>query len=260
MVDYGGIEDVSSGKLVWVMTQDRTSPAGGVGRNRQVSEQITLPAGTYRLHFRTDDAHSFDNWIDLPPDTLFWGIALNAVGKNTDITTRTITPSPQDKLLTARIPPTVPPISKLEYAILWTCLGILLSALVIIPVVLWRLKSPSGITKLARRWIRVAAWVAWINSLFCPLQTFVLMMITDLEQIVQQPFAITSTTPIQGWIFAVVSYVCILLTIFQIIFTILAWKGKRRSLVERLYYSLVTLAAAGYLLLLGSLGLIAVWF
>jgi hypothetical protein len=260
MVDYGGIEDVSSGKLMWMMTPDRTSLAGGVGRNRQVSEQITLPAGTYRLHFRTDDAHSFDNWIDLPPDTLFWGIALYAVGKNTDITTRTITPSPQDKLLTARIPPIVPPISKLEYAILWTCLGILLSALVVIPVVLWRLKSPSGITKLARRWIRVAAWVAWINSLFCPLQTFVLMMITDLEQIVQQPFAITSTTPIQGWIFAVVSYVCILLTIFQIIFTILAWKGRRRSLVERLYYSLVTLAAAGYLLLLSSLGLIAVWF
>jgi CubicO group peptidase (beta-lactamase class C family) len=260
MVDYGGIEDVSSGKLIWMMTPDRTSLAGGVGRNRQVSEQIALPAGTYRLHFRTNNAHSFGNWIDLPPDTLFWGIALYAVGEDADITTRTIITSPQDKLLPAQVPPTAPPISKLENVILWFCLGILLSALVVIPVVRWRLKSPSGITKLARRWIGVAAWVAWINSLLCPLQTFVLMMITDLEQIVQQPFAITSTTPIQGWIFSVVSYVCILLTVFQVIFTILAWKGKRRSLVERLYYSLVTLAAAGYLLLLGSLGLIAVWF
>ena len=53
---------------------------------------------------------------------------------------------------------------------------------------------------------------------------------------------------------------CILLMVFQIIFTILAWKGKRRFLVERLYYSLETIAAEGYLLLLGSLGLIVVWF
>ena len=260
MVDYGGIEDMSSGKLVWMMTPDRTSHAGGGGRNRHVSEQIALPAGTYRLHFRTDGAHSFNNWLDLPPDTLFWGIALYAVGEAADITTRIITASPQDKLLAAQVPPTVPPVSKLEYAILWTCLGILLSALVVIPVVLWRIKSPAGTTQIARRWTKVAAWVAWFNSLLCPLLTIVLMMIVDLETIVLEPIVITSTSGMQGRIFAGVSYVCILLAIFQVIFTILAWKGKQRSLLERLYYSFVTLAAAGYLLLMASLGLITLPF
>ena len=260
MVDYGGIEDVSSGKLIWMMTPDRTSPAGGVGRNRQASEQIALPAGTYRLHFRTDIAHSFGNWLDLPPDTLFLGIALYAVGEDAEITTRTISPSPQDKLLTAQVPQTDPPISKMEYVILWICLGILLSALVVIPVVLWRVKSPGGTTRLTHRWTKVAAWVAWFNSILCPLLTFVLMMMVDLEIVILEPILITSNSAMQERIFAGFSYVCILLTICQIIFTILAWKGKRRTLVERLYYSLVTLAAAGYLLLLSSWGLIAMWF
>src|SRR5512137_2823517 len=117
-----------------MMSPDRVSPAGGVGNNRQVNDQITLPAGTYRLHFRSDDAHSFGNWIDLPPDTLFWGIALYAVGENTGISTRNIAPSRRDKLLPVQVPPTASPISKLEYVILWICLGILLSVLIIMPV------------------------------------------------------------------------------------------------------------------------------
>ena len=41
------------------------------------------------------------------------------------------------------------------------------------------------------------------------------------------------------------------------IVTILAWKGKQRLLAERIYYSIATLAAAGYILLLGNWGLIA---
>lgn len=86
------------------------------------------------------------------------------------------------------------------------------------------------------------------------------MMITDLETVVLEPIVITSNSGMQERLFAGVSFVCILLTIFQVIFTFLAWKGRQRSLGERLYYSLVTIAAAGYLLLLGSLGLIAVWF
>ena len=46
-----------------------------------------------------------------------------------------------------------------------------------------------------------------------------------------------------------------MLTIIQAIFTILVWKGKLRSLAERIYYSLATLA--GYRLhpALGELGL-----
>ncbi len=134
----------------------------------------------------------FGNLLDLPPDILFWGIALYAGGENTDITTRTITACPPEKLLAAQVPPTAPPISKLEYAILWTCLGILLSALVVIPVVLWHVKIPAGTTQIARRWTKVVAWVAWFNSLLCPLLTFVLVMIVDLETVVLEPIVIPS--------------------------------------------------------------------
>jgi hypothetical protein len=255
--DYGGIEDVSSGKLIWMMTPDRVSPAGGVGNNRQVDERITLRAGTYRLHFRTDEAHSFGNWIDLPPDTLFWGIALYAGGENAGITTRNITPSIQDKLLPTQVPPTAPPISKLEYGILWTSLGILLSALVGIPVTLWRSRNPVGISKKVRGWTITAAWMMWVNCLLSPLLIFVLMKFFDLETLVNEPPILTSTTAVfQVLILAGVIYTCIALTIFQVIFSILVWAGKIRPLVERLYYSLVTVSAIGFYVLLGSWGLI----
>jgi hypothetical protein len=257
MVDYGGIEDVTSGKLTWIMTPDRVSLAGGVGNNRQVNDQITLPAGTYRLHFRTDETHSFNHWIDLPPDNLFWGIALYAVGENAGISTRNITPSIQDKLLPAQVPPTAPPISKQEYVILWTCLGILLSALVGIPMALWRSRNPISMSKKVRGWTNAAAWVMWINSLLSPLLIFVLMKFFDLEALVDKPPVMVSTSgSFQAWVLIGVIYTCIALTIFQLAFSIFAWAGKYRSLVERLYYSLVTVAAIGLYVLLGSWGLI----
>ena len=239
-----------------MMTPDRVSPAGGVGNNRQVNEQIILPAGTYRLHFRTDEAHSYGNWLDLPPDTLFWGIALYAVGGNADITTRDITPSLQDKLLPAQVPPTAPPISKLEYGILWTCVGILLSALVGILVALWRSRNLVGISKKARAWTNAAAWVMWVNSLLTPLLIFVLMTF-DLENLVSEPPILVSTTIsfLSGILIGSV-YTGIVLTIFQVVFSILVWTGKYRSQVERLYYSLVTVSAIGVYVLLGSWGLI----
>jgi len=257
MVDYGGIEEVSSGKLIWMMTPDRVSPAGGVENNRQVNEQITLPAGTYRLHFRTDETHSFNHWTDLPPDTLFWGIALYAAGETTGITTRNITPSSQDKLLPEQVPPTVSPISKQEYVILWTCLGILLSALVVIPVALWLSRNPIGVPKKVRGWTKTAAWMMWVNSLLSLLLIFVLMKLFDLELLVNEPPILVSTTAVfQILILAGAIYTCITLTIFQVIFSILAWAGKYRSLAERLYYSLVTAAAIGFYILLGSWGFI----
>jgi hypothetical protein len=37
---------------------------------------VTLAAGRYKLRFKTDGSHSFDNWNALPPDINFWGIAV----------------------------------------------------------------------------------------------------------------------------------------------------------------------------------------
>jgi CubicO group peptidase (beta-lactamase class C family) len=257
MVDYGGIEDMSSGKLIWIMTPDRVTSAGGVGDNRQVNEQITLPAGTYRLHFRTDVNHSFDHWIDLPPDNLFWGIALYAVGEDAGITTRNITPFLQDRLLPEQVPPIAAPISKLEYAILWTCLGIFLSTLVVTPAALWLSRNSMGTSKKVRGWTKAAAWVMWVNSLLSSLLIFVLMKFFDLELLVNEPPILVSTTlTFQVCVLAGVIYICIVLTIFQVVFSIFAWAGKYCSLVERLYYSLGTVAVIGFYVLLGSWGLV----
>jgi CubicO group peptidase (beta-lactamase class C family) len=256
-VDYGGIEDVSSGELIWEMTPESALPAGGCVVNRQQTDRIDLAAGTYRLHYRTSMAHSFDNWTCLPPDNLFWGIALYPVGGEAGVTTRDIVPEPGDDRLASltcwNISCSPPAISNLEYGILWTCLGILLSVLVAVPVLRWRKNSRGGATNRAWRWAKFAGWVAWVNSLLCTLLVLVLMMMNGLEYFVANPiFGVEPST----WVFVGSSYLCIALTIVQAVMAALAWKGKQRSLAERLYYSLATVAAAGYLVLLGTWGMI----
>ncbi len=254
-VDYGGIEDVSSGELIWEMTPERALPAGGCVVNRQETDRIDLAAGTYRLHYRTSTAHSFDDWWEcLPPDNLFWGIALYPVRGEVSVTTRDIVPTPRDERLA---PMLTPAISNLEYGILWTCLGILLSVLVAVSVLRWRKNSRGGATNRAWRWARFAGWVAWVNSLLCSLIALALMKMSGLEFYVENPIVLTSSSEPAPWVYAGISYLCIALTIVQAVMAVLAWKGKQRSLAERLYYSLATVAAAGYLVLLGTWGMIA---
>lgn len=78
MFDYGWIENVDKGIPVWEMQEPKTTHAGGAGKNRKVDVVITLEPGKYRLRYKTDDSHSFDNWNALPPEINFWGIALYA--------------------------------------------------------------------------------------------------------------------------------------------------------------------------------------
>lgn len=76
MSDYGGIENAQTGQLIWEMHRFSTKPAGGSDRNRLVDRVLPLPAGTYRLHYRSNSSHSFDNWLDEPPVQKYWGITL----------------------------------------------------------------------------------------------------------------------------------------------------------------------------------------
>ena len=76
MFDYGWIENVDKGSRVWEMQEPKTAHAGGAGKNRKVDVVITLPAGNYKLHYKSDDSHAFDHWNSLPPDINFWGIAV----------------------------------------------------------------------------------------------------------------------------------------------------------------------------------------
>jgi CubicO group peptidase (beta-lactamase class C family) len=81
MFDYGWIESAETGKAVWEMKAPETGHAGGAEKNRIVDAVVTLRAGKYKLHYKSDDSHSFDNWNSLPPDINFWGIALYANDK-----------------------------------------------------------------------------------------------------------------------------------------------------------------------------------
>jgi CubicO group peptidase (beta-lactamase class C family) len=76
MFDYGWIED-DKGSRVWAMEAPKTTHAGGAGKNRKVDVVVTLPAGNYKLRYKSDDSHAFDHWNSLPPDINFWGIAVH---------------------------------------------------------------------------------------------------------------------------------------------------------------------------------------
>ena len=77
MFDYGYIEAGSTGKIIWQMTYSMTFHAGGGRKNRMVNTTILLDKGEYRLHYVSDDSHSFNHWnTDPPDDPTMWGITL----------------------------------------------------------------------------------------------------------------------------------------------------------------------------------------
>jgi CubicO group peptidase (beta-lactamase class C family) len=75
MYDYGSIERVDTGQVVWQMYTFEAD-VDGWSVNRRVDRRLTLPAGDYRLRFRSNSSHSFDDWGQRPPEHRFWGIAL----------------------------------------------------------------------------------------------------------------------------------------------------------------------------------------
>lgn len=75
--DFGWIEDVQSGNTLWEMTYGMTFHAGGHRKNRMVNTTIVLDRGEYKLHYKSDDSHSYDDWNSDPPeDAEYWGITL----------------------------------------------------------------------------------------------------------------------------------------------------------------------------------------
>jgi len=75
MKDFGTIENAVTGQIIWQMHYFETKPAGWA-KNRRADRFISLPAGTYNLHFKTNNTHSFEDWGALSPDHHFWGITL----------------------------------------------------------------------------------------------------------------------------------------------------------------------------------------
>jgi hypothetical protein len=82
LADRGWIEDAGTGATVWEMRREDTSHAGGAEKNREVRATVHLPAGTYRVRYRTDDSHAFGEWNTSPPrDPESWGITVTLAGE-----------------------------------------------------------------------------------------------------------------------------------------------------------------------------------
>jgi hypothetical protein len=59
------------------MTYSMTFHAGGGRKNRVVNTTIVLDKGDYRLRYRSDDSHCYNDWnVDPPEDQEYWGITL----------------------------------------------------------------------------------------------------------------------------------------------------------------------------------------
>ncbi len=76
MYDYGYIKD-ESGRTIWEMEYRDSDWAGGASKNREFNDRIFLKKGTYRVIYRTDGSHAYNDWNARPPtDEEMWGIVV----------------------------------------------------------------------------------------------------------------------------------------------------------------------------------------
>ncbi|MBU0473580.1 MAG: hypothetical protein KKF62_05410 [Bacteroidetes bacterium] len=76
LADYAWITD-NNGKTVWKMKYRETTHAGGSQKNRLYNDVINLDSGKYKLHYKTDDSHSFEDWNSPAPDNpQMYGVTL----------------------------------------------------------------------------------------------------------------------------------------------------------------------------------------
>lgn len=76
LVDHGWIQDASGARL-WEMTPANSVHGGGDPRNRKSVATLWLEPGTYELHYVTDEAHAWGDWVGAPPEREgFYGIVV----------------------------------------------------------------------------------------------------------------------------------------------------------------------------------------
>lgn len=77
MDDFGWIENVSTGRIVWDMTYRSTTHGGGASKNRLFNDIVILPKGEYKVYYQTDGSHSYRDWNASPPsDQEKYGISI----------------------------------------------------------------------------------------------------------------------------------------------------------------------------------------
>ncbi|HYE58780.1 MAG TPA: two-component regulator propeller domain-containing protein, partial [Rhodothermales bacterium] len=78
--DYGWLED-ARGRVVWIMRHDSSAWTGAYGSNRLSVATRVLPAGAYRLRFRSDYDHSPADGFKgrMPEHPELWGVRVVAL-------------------------------------------------------------------------------------------------------------------------------------------------------------------------------------
>jgi hypothetical protein len=266
LFDFGGIEDASTGQLIWRMSLEQSEYAGGDLRNRKVDQSIELQKGIYRLHCKTNDTHSFGRWNKIPPDELFWGISLYLADPSSHIddmvgSVHSVQSISGMRLLDAvQFPRVKPPVSPWEYVALIVFLILLASAVVFPParVLYERLAGQKGsideTPKHMRKWWSAVAWIAGINGVICFSLLLPVLLGGGLERLIADGLSMPS-----GGLWAVsislpLASICIVA--FLIVAVVFSWWKKFWKQPLRIYYTLVVAAAAGYLVLLNHLRLI----
>ncbi|PJA27369.1 MAG: hypothetical protein CO189_07315 [candidate division Zixibacteria bacterium CG_4_9_14_3_um_filter_46_8] len=91
--DFGWIEDNATGEIVWQLDAENAQFGGGSSKNRVFDGVITLPKGSYTVHYISDDSHSYNDWTTSPPfDPENYGISIYGVGKDFDPAICELTP------------------------------------------------------------------------------------------------------------------------------------------------------------------------
>lgn len=266
MYDFGGIEDTHTRKLVWLMDYDGTVHAGGDTTNRLVNKVISLPQGTYRLHFKTDKNHSSEQWMSFPPDHAFWGISLyeeKSTGTG-DITAsrRPAVIIPPEEITSARRlldsaitgqrqESVVDPVLDLTLTI---CGTIFLLAIIIWPVgaLIRFLKSrklkAASISKRKSRLSAAGTFMAWVNGVLGLFYVLVDVVRGALEFYLTNGFDDTQAFDVK-LIFMIIPCASACLTVLLLGFTFWEWKKRLRSPIGRWFYTLFTAASIVFVLL-----------
>ncbi|MFB0519366.1 MAG: serine hydrolase [Acidobacteriota bacterium] len=260
MYDYGGIENTHTGELVWLMDYKGTIHAGGTTSNRLVNKVISLPQGTYRLHFKTDANHSFERWMSFPPDHSFWGISLYEEGLPG---TGGVTGSPQPAII---IPPEeiTPSQRLLDSAItgqrqesmvdpILELIMIICGVIFLLAIIIWpvgaairffnsRKSKAARIPKKKSRLSAAVTFIAWMNGALGLSYMAVAIVRGALEFLLTNGFDDTQAFEVK-LIFMIIPFAFACISILLVGFTFLAWKKRSRSTIGRWFYTLFTAAS-----------------
>jgi hypothetical protein len=81
--DYGWLENLDNGEIVWTMRRDVIRHAGGSHDNSVAEAYLTLEPGEYELKYISDDSHAYDDWRrDRPDHEERWGITLFSLSEH----------------------------------------------------------------------------------------------------------------------------------------------------------------------------------